>query len=165
MKGNNQTMTNAERKDLELQQAARQHGISLSLADARILRRAEMTLHRWDEQRCGWSTPGPYGASIALVRDEDGDGLPYLEIHPNGGANVAHSLKTRWERVPDRERGALKRIKAICKKYAAPNGSPLKYYHQSDPRGAALYIWPPHYRWSPETNYRDDSFAVCCAVR
>ena len=148
-------MTNAERKDLELQQAARQHGISLSLADARILRRAEMTLHRWDEQRCGWSTSGPYGASIALVRDDDGDGLPYLEIHPNAG------LTTSWERVPDRERGALKRIKAVCEKYAAPNGSPLKYYHQSDPRGAALYIEAPHYSMT-ETNY---TRAVCCAVR
>ena len=149
-------MTNAERKDLELQQAARQHGISLSLADARILRRAEMTLHRWDEQRCGWSTSGPYGASIALVRDDDGDGLPYLEIHPNA------DLKTQWQRVPDRERGALKRIKAVCKKYAAPNGSPLKYYHQSDPRGAALYISPPQPGSMNDVNYR---WGVSCAVR
>ena len=155
-------MTNAERKDLELQQAARQHGISLSLADARILRRAEMTLHRWDEQRCGWSTPGPYGASIALVRDEDGDGLPYLEIHPNAPTYHGHAFKTRWERVPDRERGALKRIKAVCKKYAAPNGSPLKYYHQSDPRGAALYISPPQPGSMNDVNYR---WGVSCAVR
>jgi hypothetical protein len=155
-------MTNAERKDLELQQAARQHGIILTLADARILRRAEMTLHRWDEQRCGWSTPGPYGASFVLVRDEDGDDKPYLEIHPNGGANVAQSLKTRWERVPDRERGALKRIKAVCEKYAAPDGSPLKYYHQSDPRGAALYISPPQPGSMNDDNYR---WGASCAVR
>ena len=159
-------MTNAERKDLELQQAARQGGINLSLADARILRRAEMTLHRWDEQRCGWSTPGPYGASFALVRDEDGDDKPYLEIHPNGGAVwPPRSLKTRWERVPDRERGAIKRIEAICKKYGeryAPDGTPLKYYHQSDPRGAALYISSPHPGSMNDVNYR---WGVSCAVR
>jgi hypothetical protein len=154
-------MDNAERKDLELQQAARQHGISLSLADARILRRAEMTLHRWDEQRCGWSTPGPYGASFVLVRDENGcecgcKERPYLEIHPNTGLNIG------MERVPDRERGALKRIKAVCEKYAAPNGSPLKYYHQSDPRGAALYISPPHPGSMNDVNYR---WGVSCAVR
>ena len=155
-------MTNAERKDLELQQAALRGGINLSLTDARILRRAEMTLHRWDEQRCGWSTPGPYGASFTLVRDEDGDDKPYLEIHPNGGPLwPPRSLKTRWERVPDRERGAIKRIEAVCKKYAAPNGSPLKYYHQSDPRGAALFISPPHHSMN-EVNY---SLAVSCAVR
>ena len=154
-------MTNAERKDLELQQAAKAHGIALSLADARILRRAEMTLHRWDEQGCGWSTPGPYGASIALVRDDDGDGLPYLEIHPNAPTYHGHGFKTRWERVPDRERGALKRIKAVCEKYAAPNGSPLKFHHQGDPRGAALYIGAPHFSMN-EVNY---AFGVSCAVR
>jgi hypothetical protein len=149
-------MIDATNKDRELQRAAKFGSIALSLADARILRRAELTLHRWDEQQCGWSTRGEYGASYALVRDEDGDGKPYLEIHPNTG------LKTRWEPVPDRERGAIKRIAAVCAKYAAPNGSPLKYYHQSDPRGSALYISAPHHHDLSDSNY---SGAVSCAVR
>ena len=139
--------TLAQHRGENLQRDARAHGISLSLADARILRRAELTLHRWDERRCGWSTPGPYGASFALVRDEDGDGRAYLEIHPNVG------LKTRWERVPDIERGALNRIEAICAKYDA------SYYRQSDPRGASLYI---DREPIPDNNY---TRAVCCAVR
>jgi len=148
-------MTTAKEKDLALQQAAQQHSVNISLADARILRRAELTLNRWDTRRCGWSTSGPYGASYVLVRDEDGDNKPYLEIHPNVG------LKTRRERVSDLERGAIKRIEAVCKKYPAPNGSPLKYYHQKDPRGASLYIEAPHYNIDP-SNYTG---AVSCAVR
>ena len=103
-------------------------GVFLSLADAQILRKAQLTLHAWDEKRCGWSTSGPYGASCALVRDEDGDNKPYIEIHPNS------SLKTRWEPIPDLEAGALRRIAEVCKR----NG--LEFYQQGDPRGCSLYI-------------------------
>jgi len=153
-------MKTAELKDLELQIRAEKYGIKISVTDARILRRAEMTLRRWDEKRCGWSTPGPFGASYALVRDDEGcecgcKERPYLEIHPNKGLN------TGMEQVPDLERGAIKRIEAVCKKYAAPNGSPLKYYHQSDPRGASLYIELPHIALN-DTNYNR---SLSCAVR
>jgi len=116
-------------KNMEL--LARQYkvtGVFLSLADAQILRKAELTLHAWAEKRCGWSTSGPYGASFVLVRDEDGDNKPYIEIHPNS------SLKTRWQPIPDLEAGALRRIAEVCKR----NG--LEFYHQGDPRGCSLYI-------------------------
>ena len=119
----------AYRKDMELMaRQYKQTGVFLSFKDAETLRRAELTLHAWDEKRCGWSTSGPYGASFALVRDEDGDNKPYIEIHPNS------SLKTRWEPIPDLEAGALRRIEEVCKR----NG--LEFYHQGDPRGCNLYI-------------------------
>jgi hypothetical protein len=140
----------ADYRNRDLQRAAQAHGINLTLDDARTLRRAEMTLHRWDERRCGWSTPGQYGASIALVRcsdDGEDDGKPYLEIHPNVG------LQTRWEPVPDLERGALQRVKVVCAKYGA------SYYHQSDPRGAALFIS------AREIDAASYNQAVSCAIR
>ena len=151
-------MTNAERKDLEIQQAAKAHGIPLSLADARILRRAEMTLHRWDEEMCNGTIQRPW-------QENNGDPYAYVGDRPGrsigGYTDDEGTFREEWMFVPDRERGALKRIQAVCEKYAAPNGSPLKYYHQSDPRGAALYIEAPHYSMT-ETNY---TRAVCCAVR
>jgi hypothetical protein len=151
-------MTNAERKDLELQQAARQGGINLSPADARILRRAEMTLHRWDEEMCNGTIQRPW-------QEDTGDPDAYVGDRPGrsigGYTDDAGTFHEEWMFVPDRERGAIKRIEAVCKKYAAPNGSPLKYYHQSDPRGAALYISPPYHSMN-EVNY---SLAVSCAVR
>ena len=46
--------------------------------------------------------------------------------------------KPRYYRVPDRERGALKRLAKIMERYPT-----LKAYVQGDPRGAALYILRP----------------------
>ena len=121
-------------------------GILLSFKDAETLRKAERTLHRWAERECGWSTAGPNGASMALVRDEDGDDKPYLEIHPNVG------LKTQWVRVSDRETGALRRVAEVCER----NG--LDYYHQGDPRGCSLYISQAGDGMN-DTNY--PNFAAC----
>ena len=81
---------------------------------ARTLRRAQMTLHRWAEEMCNGT----------IQRDgEQGDGKPYrygymLSKHP----------------VPDREAGALRRVEQVCK------AAGLFYYHQTDPRGCALYV-------------------------
>ena len=44
--------------------------------------------------------------------------------------------KARYTRIPDRERGALKRLAKIM----APRYPQLKSYVQGDPRGASLYI-------------------------
>ena len=118
----------AEELTLQVMTDAQREGIFLSAKDAEILRKASLTFHRWDEKCCGWSTPGQYGASIALVRDEYVDGKPYLEIHPNT------RLKTEWVRIPDRESGALRRVAGVCER----NG--LDYYRQNDPRGCSLYI-------------------------
>lgn len=41
---------------------------------------------------------------------------------------------SRWTAIPDRETGAIKRVAAVCQ----ANG--LHFYHQTDPRGYALYV-------------------------
>ena len=126
--------------------------------DAAALRRISMTLHRWHELECG---DGNAHGSWAIVRGRkdskgrfvhDDDGRPYLEHHHYrhgaGEDTVSHAL------LPDRERGALKRLARIMDRYA-----PLSFYVQGDsrhvlssawqvcrnciPRGAALYVLRP----------------------
>jgi hypothetical protein len=139
----------------------RQLGISRD--DAEALRRISMTLSRWHELECG--DGNDYGSwAIARGRKDhkpecpvmfavdsanqgacncknthfvhDDDGKPFLEhhhyLHGRGKDYVSHTP------MPDRERGALKRLAAIMSRY--PD---LSYYVQGDPRGAALYILKP----------------------
>ena len=94
-------------------------GVSLDFDDAHTLRRAERTLHRWAEQECG-------DGYSCLTRDET-TGKPYREVSGMSG-------KSRRYLVPDREAGALRRVRDVCDR----NG--LAFYHQTDPRGVALYI-------------------------
>lgn len=96
--------------------------IYLNPDESAALRRASMTLHRWAEGECGDSNDY---ASWCIVRDDDGK--TYRETYPHNG-------KMRRERIPDRESGALRTIKRVCEE----NG--LHFYHQTDPRGCALYV-------------------------
>lgn len=86
-------------------------------------RRDSMTLRRWFERECGDSNNF---ASWAIERDPETD-LPYLVTYPYNG-------KERKTRIPDREKGARKRIAARCESLG------LKYYIQTDCRGLALYL-------------------------
>ncbi len=97
--------------------------LQIGTQDANMLRRAQLTLHRWAELECG---DGNDYASWAIERDEE-TGRPYMCHYPHTGKMTRH-------RVADREAGALKRIKAVCER----NG--LHYYHQTDPRGCQLYV-------------------------
>lgn len=120
--------------------------------EAEALRRISMTLHRWHELECG--DGNEYG-SWAIERDDNGDGPPYMVrhhyMHGRGKDTVTRT------RIPDREKGALKRLQAI---FAARTTradchaqgeycndcaycAVLTFYIQSDPRGAALYIIRP----------------------
>ena len=121
--------------------------------DAWALRRVSMTLHRWHELECGdgngyasWcitrgrkerakdATGQPFGKCV-FVHDEDGK--PFLERH-------VHSEKeARYEAIPDRERGAMKRLAKIMARYPG-----FATYIQGDPRGCALYILRPT-DWQP----------------
>lgn len=94
--------------------------------DAMDLRRISMTLHRWHELECGDDR------DFAVERDET-TGKTYwtYDTHAADG-------KRGRSPIPDRERGALKRLAAIMARY--PN---LTSYVQGDPRGAALYILRP----------------------
>lgn len=109
--------------------AAAARGLTLSFDDANTLRRAEKTLHSWAELECG---DGNDYASWAIERDENGEGVPYLvQHHYAHGAGKDSVTRTR---IPDREAGALKRISELCKRTGA------HFYHQTDPRGCALYV-------------------------
>lgn len=116
-------MTKTQQNEL-LMHRAQQRGIVLSWNDANLLRRAQLTLHRWAELECGDSNNY---ASFGLERDEE-TGIPYRTIYSHT------SNKVQRYRVPDREKGALARVAALCKARG------LHYYHQGDPRGCALYI-------------------------
>ena len=119
--------------------------LGISYDDAHALRRISMTLHRWFELECGDSNDY---ASWVITRGRmerrkvdgktvrefthDEDGESFLERHLHS-ENHAH-----YERIPDRERGAKRRLAAIMARY--PNLAP---YIQGDPRGASLYICKP----------------------
>lgn len=90
---------------------------------ANILRRAAITLSRWAEQECG---DGDDYKSWAIERDET-TGKPYRCVYPHNG-------KSYREPIPDREAGALRRVKEVCDELC------IHFYHQTDPRGASLYV-------------------------
>lgn len=124
----------------------------ISYDDATALRRISMTLHRWHELECGdgndygsWCiTRGrkEMGGTVAAREAQklaghrfvhDDDGTPFLEHHYYRHGAGKDSVS--YTALPDRERGALKRLKAVMARY--PD---FQAYVQGDPRGAALYI-------------------------
>lgn len=113
----------ARDKDAALAYRLSRAGINASEAQARTLRRAEMTLQRWAEAECGDSNAC---ASWSIERDE-ATGKPYRCFYPHAGEPSKHP-------IPDRQRGALARVQAVCAELGA------HYYHQTDPRGCALYV-------------------------
>jgi len=113
----------ARQATAELQNRLNRNGINADFADAAQLRRAQMTLHRWAELECG---DGDDYKSWSIERDDD-TGKAYMTIYPHDG-------KSRRYAIPDRETGALKRVAALCKRLS------IHYYHQTDPRGCALYV-------------------------
>jgi len=119
-------------------------GARIDFDDAETLRRAELTLNRWAERTCGWTTDY---ATVALIRDELTD-IPYHDIHMFSGRSYT-------ARVNDLETGALRRVAEVCKR----NG--LDFYHQGDPRGCSLYIADSGAGMN-DTNY---SSFVPCSVR
>lgn len=97
--------------------------LGFSYDEAVQLRRIEMTLHRWSEAECN-------GEIEREGEDQWARPQRNSKAWINGTALKRHS----WP-VADRERGAIQRLEVILKRHPA-----LLYYHQSDPRGCALYI-------------------------
>ena len=91
-----------------------------SRTDADALRRIEMTLQRWGERECG------DGSNWCIERDEE-TGKPYNVYHGEG--------KPRRYLVPDREKGALRRLAKLLE--AHPD---YIAYHQGDCRGCNVYV-------------------------
>lgn len=99
--------------------------LGVSRDDAMALRRIALTLERWHELECG-------DANGHAIERDDNTGRPYLT------GDLADSGR-RWRvLVPDREAGALRRMRSIMARYPQ-----LRAYVQSDPRGNPLYILPP----------------------
>lgn len=127
-------------KDYKLVVTMTNRGLKVNIGIANTLRRAEMILHRWAELECG---DGNNYQSWAIERDE-ATGKPFMTIYPHDG-------KTRRYAVADREAGALRRVAALCKELN------LHFYHQTDPRGCALYI-----STEPLTNSNYSRGIPCC---
>ena len=100
----------------------------LSLDDALAVRRIAMTLHRWYELECG-------DGNGYIERDET-TGKPYY-VNCNSRYLGANDPRARWP-IADRERGAIRRLDKIMARYPS-----LRYYLQTDPRGASLYLYDP----------------------
>lgn len=114
---------NATEQIDELCQTFARRGIDATREQVETLRRCSQTLSRVAEAECGDS--GPH-YSRCLERD-DATGKVAMVIY-------FHNGRTTRIPVPDREAGALRRIAKVC----ADLG--LIYYHQTDPRGVALYV-------------------------
>lgn len=135
----------------EAERLARQESVLVNLGftweEAAQLRRISMTLRRWHERECGTDSGciergrkelNPATGKREFVSDENG--APYWGSYSGD--------KPHHYRVPDRERGAHKRLAGILRDRNArmlPLQSPdkLQSYIQGDPRGAALYILRP----------------------
>ena len=104
---------------------ARLERAGISYNDALALRRISMTLHRWHEAECGTGN--------GCIERDEATGIPYW--HNARSSYLGANDRRAYSRIPDRETGALKRLKAIMARYPG-----LSYYVQTDPRGAALYI-------------------------
>ena len=145
----------------------------ISYDDAVALRRISMTLHRWHELECGDSNDH---YSFALVRgrksqpfdkaigarveqfEHDDNGTPFIERHANRPSPNG-KYRTYWTPIPDRERGALKRLAAIMARYPG-----FAYYVQGDPRGCALYIMTPGQMASREPGWLSANYSCGIAV-
>ncbi len=93
---------------------ARLTALGFSLPEIQRLRRIQSTLHRWSEAECNGE----------IQRDEDNGNKP-RRMYDSGFMQY----------IPDREAGALKRL---C--FIMADHPDLWAYHQTDPRGCALYV-------------------------
>lgn len=141
------------------QQTDTLRALGFTAGEAEQLRRISMTLHRWYEGECGTDRACIVRGRWDREKGEfiyDADGPPHWELAGGSG-------KGRYIRTPDREKGAVARLKAIIAAQNArisdPNSKEAElhihatcaaklagsvgYYLQTDPRGAALYILRP----------------------
>ncbi len=125
----------AERKTRLLWYRLERGGINCSFEQAETLRRAEMTLHRWGEGECG-------NDRGCIEMDET-----------TGRYFWRYSDGRRGHDMADRKSGALRRVAQVCAELG------LHFYHQGDPRGAALYV-----SREPLTDV-DYNRGVCCCER
>lgn len=102
--------------------------------ESNTLRRAQMTLHRWAERECNGE----------IQRDEETG-----KVYAYSGNYVQANDPRRRHRVADLETGAWKRVASVVEARndrenadakASRDSDHLIPYHQTDPRGCALYL-------------------------
>jgi hypothetical protein len=104
--------------------------------EAEQLRRISLTLSHWAERECNEDIRRGFLRDGKVV-----DCSNEQECREQGKTRRTWLVWTKHDgseghyTIPDRESGALRRLRAIMANH--PN---LTYYHQTDPRGAALYI-------------------------
>lgn len=98
--------------------------MGFTYTETETLRRAQITLHTWAEAECNGE----------IQRDETTD-----KPRRYYGRDMDRSYPTA-----DREKGALRRIDETlaARNDREPSESALMRYHQTDPRGCALYLVP-----------------------
>ena len=109
--------------------------LGFTTGESDALRRISLTLHRWAEHECNG----------IIERDETRQNRPFWSNLNTGRHFVAPAA--------DRERGALMRVGVIVSALGA------HFYHQTDPRGAALYV-----AGEKLTDQNYSSVGICCAV-
>ena len=92
--------------------------VGFTIEDARAMRRAAATLHRWYEESAGLD-------NSLIERDEDGK--CWRRVHYNMGRQHAYRYQIR-----DLEGGAVLRAETLAAKYGA-----IVTFH-GDPRGASI---------------------------
>lgn len=116
---------------------SRLQALGFTYDESAALRRIEMTLHRWDESECGDSNAF---SSWCVERDE-ATNKPFRYVYPHNGP-------MRRYPIADREAGAKRRLAQIVMnrnlrlepRIGDAHPEFIRAYHQSDCRGAALYL-------------------------
>jgi len=92
-------------------------GLGFAEQEVKSLLRCQRVLSTWSEHECN-----------GVLQRDSTTGKPYW-ISPSNG--------DRYSPTADRESGSLRRAATICARHG------VEYYHQSDPRGCALYVIRP----------------------
>jgi hypothetical protein len=108
----------------------RMTNLGFSHAETEALLKAERALTRFAELECGTSDAN---RSVHVFRDEE-TGKPFYRVE----YRVGNEWKERVQPKRDTEKAALAKVEAIM---SGKTG--FRAYHQTDPRGCALYIIRP----------------------
>ena len=144
---------------------SRLRDLGFTYDEAASLRRIEMTLSRWSEAECG-------DAQGRCIERDPQTEKPFVTYERANGE------RSKPFPIADREAGALRRLKSILAarnarhpvkgNYVDPQdpraGMHLEFYHQTDPRGCALYLLrpgdvPPG---KDAAAFYSNGLAVCC---
>lgn len=94
------------------------HNLGFTPSETSTLLKAERVLHRWAEEECNGT----------IQRDDNGKPFRRVTWQECPG-------RVPSQGIPDREAAAYRRIETLMERHPG-----LWWYHQTDPRGCALYV-------------------------